>query len=502
MNYNEMIEQYDLEDKYQEIVDLIEMISDEELTFWHIMEKARAYNNLEDDHNGYYLKKSIETLKVLEFELRDDAYWNWIIGYAYFYLDDYSTALYHLRKTELEWDDKDIQDYISTCLKELALPKFEQTFKERCEFIWTSFLKIEEEIRLNTDPSEEELEEEHELLEQLFNKSFPILNFDIERNPDKIKLILSTDSRFSMLYILLYFINKAPKELVDRWDFQIGREAHDEAFLKTVNDTYPSESIKVWIDNEGDFGFNLSLYQEDLAEDYKTIDEYLVFNAALYLLDYSIGELANMVYIDSIEILEEEKDGDYILLSDLKATMIQDHYNFDLDAQIIVDNRKVTGEPTPKEEFHKIRDDIHFISTSLPDLVDNYDDNVHYNVDFFHDHGIVAGFFYYPLISFQNLFDEDYGEAILQSASDLSDSLDDAYGEDFKIMGFEVGDKYAYIQFISFDFNDDFLNKAKTVFEDSIFDFAGFSPFRTLIEPTIVLAKPLDEYFTIKNLRS
>lgn len=115
MNYDEMIKQYDLDNKYQDIVDLIETISDEELTFWHIMEKARAYNNLEDDHNGYYLKKSIETIKVLEFELRDDAYWNWIIGYAYFYLNDYSTALYHLRKTELEWNDKEIQDYISTC---------------------------------------------------------------------------------------------------------------------------------------------------------------------------------------------------------------------------------------------------------------------------------------------------------------------------------------------------------------------------------------------------
>ena len=89
------------ESKQHKIIDALEAIPAQERTPEMDSELARAYNNLADPYKPggkEMLKKSIALLKPHEEYFAGDHYWNFRMGYSYFYLDQEGRALRYFEK--------------------------------------------------------------------------------------------------------------------------------------------------------------------------------------------------------------------------------------------------------------------------------------------------------------------------------------------------------------------------------------------------------------------
>ena len=122
-------------DEYQKIIDALEAIPAEERTPEMDSELARAYNNLADPNKPGgkdMLKKAIALLKPHEEYFEGDHYWNFRMGYSYYYLDQEGRALRYFEKAlEARPDDADTKELIDSCKKGIALPQFSECFRER-----------------------------------------------------------------------------------------------------------------------------------------------------------------------------------------------------------------------------------------------------------------------------------------------------------------------------------------------------------------------------------
>ena len=91
------------EDKHQKIIDALEAIPAEERTPEIDMELARAYNNLADLQSSRRARKllhrALELMKSHEEDTSGETYyWNFRMGYAYYYLDQEGRALRYFEK--------------------------------------------------------------------------------------------------------------------------------------------------------------------------------------------------------------------------------------------------------------------------------------------------------------------------------------------------------------------------------------------------------------------
>ena len=125
------------ESKQHKIIDALEAIPAEERTPEMDSELARAYNNLADPHKPTckeMLKKALALLKPHEEYFEDDYYWNFRMGYSYFYLDQEGRALRYFEKAlEARPDDEDTMQLIDGCKKGISLPQFSECFRDRTE---------------------------------------------------------------------------------------------------------------------------------------------------------------------------------------------------------------------------------------------------------------------------------------------------------------------------------------------------------------------------------
>ena len=101
MDILEQCQKWHEENKFQKIIDALEAIPDEERTPEMDSQLARAYNN-EADHRTpegrAMLKKAIALLKPHEEYFKDDYFWNFRMGYSYYYLDQEGRALRYFEK--------------------------------------------------------------------------------------------------------------------------------------------------------------------------------------------------------------------------------------------------------------------------------------------------------------------------------------------------------------------------------------------------------------------
>ena len=89
------------------------------------------------------LKKALALLKPHEEYFEDDYYWNFRMGYSYFYLDQEGRALRYFEKAlEARPGDEDTMELIDWCRKGISLPQFSECFRERTENCWETFVLI------------------------------------------------------------------------------------------------------------------------------------------------------------------------------------------------------------------------------------------------------------------------------------------------------------------------------------------------------------------------
>lgn len=94
--------------KYDKIINTINKLPNSELNFDLKNQLARAYNNI-----GQY-DEAIRILMTQNLEGNNDAYWNYVIGYAFFYKANFEMALNVFEKS-FSLGRKDTKDYIDKC---------------------------------------------------------------------------------------------------------------------------------------------------------------------------------------------------------------------------------------------------------------------------------------------------------------------------------------------------------------------------------------------------
>ena len=155
MDILEQCQKWHEKGQYQKIIDALEAIPVQKRTPEMDSELTRAYNNLADPHKPTcreMLKKALALLKPHEKYFQGDHYWNFRMGYSYYFLDQEGRALPYFRKAlEKLPGDEDTQKLTDDCERRITLPQFTECFQERTENWWETFAEMEGSLRQMMD---------------------------------------------------------------------------------------------------------------------------------------------------------------------------------------------------------------------------------------------------------------------------------------------------------------------------------------------------------------
>ena len=469
------------ESKQHKIIDALEAIPAEERTPEMDSELARAYNNLADPHKPTckeMLKKALALLKPHEEYFEDDYYWNFRMGYSYFYLDQEGRALRYFEKAlEARPGDEDTKEFIDRCKKGISLPQFWECFRERTENWWETFAEMEAELRQMMDEDKDHTRGA-ELVAQMegaLNQAFDEISFEMGFNGEKYELILTPEGDKVKLFELVYFQKHAPKEVLEHWNILVGRQPLQNIGLRTEDGwDISGDDVQIWLEEQGENSFALSAYCEKLLPMLREA-EGRVWWMLTTLTDQVLGEIPHMRYIDSFDVLEEPRAEPSILMSQLPDALKERGLELSTDPEAYLESY-LGYEMKPNEDPDADwRLDVMAGSTCCVPLINGYLNADNDFMDDLHADGAVAGFFCYPLDTLR----EKEGT---QKIFDFRDKLEELFTtgdgpEVLTLTGGATGLYCGYVDFIAWDIQTA-LQMAKNFFEDSDIPWASFHTFR------------------------
>ena len=464
--------------QYQKIIDALETISAEERTPEIDMELARAYNNLGAPSNRALLKKAIALLKPHEEYFQGDHYWNFRMGYSYYYLDQGGRALpYFRRALEARPDDEDTKRFIEWCEADISRPWFSMCFRERTEDWWETFAEMEAELRQMMDDDKDHTRgaEIVAQMEGALNQAFDEISFEMGFNGEKHELILTPEGDKVKLFELVYFQKYAPKEVLEHWNILVGRQPLQNIGLRTEDGwDISGDDVQIWLEQQGENSFAISAYCEKLLPMLRE-EEGRAWWMLTTLTDQVLGEIPHMRYIDSFDVLEKPKAEQSFLLSQLPDMLKEKGVNLSTDPEAYLESY-LGYEMKPNEDPNADwRLDVMAGSTCCVPLINGYLNADNDFMDDLHADGAVAGFFCYPL---DTLREEEGTEKIFDFRDKLEEVLTTGDGpEVLTLTGGATGLFCGYVDFIAWDIRTA-LQMAKKFFEDSDIPWATFHTFR------------------------
>ena len=469
------------ESKQHKIIDALEAIPAEEHTPEMDSELARAYNNLADPHKPTckeMLKKALALLKPHEEYFEDDYYWNFRMGYSYFYLDQEGRALRYFEKAlEVRPGDDDTKEFIDRCKKGISLPQFWECFRERTEDWWETFAEMEAELRQMMDDDKDHTRgaELVAQMEETLNLAFDEISFEMGFNGEKYELILTPEGDKVKLFELVYFQKHAPKEVLEHWNILVGRQPLQNIGLRTEDGwDISGDDVQIWLEEQGENSFAISAYCEKLLPMLRE-EEGRVWWMLTTLTDQVLGEIPHMRYIDSFDVLEEPRAEPSILMSQLPDALKERGLELSTDPEAYLESY-LGYEMKPNEDPDADwRLDVMAGSTCCVPLINGYLNADNDFMDDLHADGAVAGFFCYPLDTLR----EKEGT---QKIFDFRDKLEELFTtgdgpEVLTLTGGATGLYCGYVDFIAWDIQTA-LQMAKNFFEDSDIPWASFHTFR------------------------
>ena len=469
------------ESKQHKIIDALEAIPAEERTPEMDSELARAYNNLADPHKPTckeMLKKALALLKPHEEYFEDDYYWNFRMGYSYFYLDQEGRALRYFEKAlEVRPGDDDTKEFIERCKQGISLPQFWECFRDRTENWWETFAEMEAELRQMMDDDKDHTRgaELVAQMEETLNLAFDEISFEMGFNGEKYELILTPEGDKVKLFELVYFQKHAPKEVLEHWNILVGRQPLQNIGLRTEDGwDISGDDVQIWLEEQGENSFALSAYCEKLLPMLREA-EGRVWWMLTTLTDQVLGEIPHMRYIDSFDVLEEPRAEPSILMSQLPDALKERGLELSTDPEAYLESY-LGYEMKPNEDPDADwRLDVMAGSTCCVPLINGYLNADNDFMDDLHADGAVAGFFCYPLDTLR----EKEGT---QKIFDFRDKLEELFTtgdgpEVLTLTGGATGLYCGYVDFIAWDIQTA-LQMAKNFFEDSDIPWASFHTFR------------------------
>ncbi len=478
-NLLEQCQRWNAEDRYQEIIHALEAIPAEERTPEMDSELARAYNNwgtLRSDRAA--LKKAIALLAPHEEYFSGDHFWNFRMGYAYYYLDQEGRALpYFRRALEVCPDDEDTREMIGYCEERIALPQFAECFRELTVNWWETFAEREAELRRMMDEDKEHLRgaEIAAQMEEVLHLAFDDISFEIGCNGEKHELILTPEGDKVKLFQLAYFRSHAPEKVLQHWNILVGRQPNPDISLRTdLGWEVSGEDVQIWLEERGENTFALSAYCQKLLPMLRE-EENRVWWAIVTLTDQMLGEIPHMRYIDSLDVLEAPREEPSIPLTELPRKLRELGLDLSTDPKACLESY-LGYQMTPNEDRDADwRMDTIAGSTCCAPLINGYLNADNYQMDNLHADGAVAGFLCYPLCTLQ----EEEGS---QKIFDFRDSLEEALtagdgAEALTLTGGATGIYCGYVDFIAWDLPAA-LDRAETFFKNTHLPWANFHTFR------------------------
>ena len=469
------------ESKQHKIIDALEAIPAEERTPEMDSELARAYNNLADPHKPTckeMLKKALALLKPHEEYFEDDYYWNFRMGYSYFYLDQEGRALRYFEKAlEVRPGDDDTKEFIDRCKQGISLPQFWECFRDRTENWWETFAEMEAELRQMMDDDKDHTRgaELVAQMEETLNLAFDEISFEMGFNGEKYELILTPEGDKVKLFELVYFQKHAPKEVLEHWNILVGRQPLQNIGLRTEDGwNISGDDVQIWLEEQGENSFAISAYCEKLLPMLREA-EGRVWWMLTTLTDQVLGEIPHMRYIDSFDVLEEPRAEPSILMSQLPDALKERGLELSTDPEAYLESY-LGYEMKPNEDPDADwRLDVMAGSTCCVPLINGYLNADNDFMDDLHADGAVAGFFCYPLDTLR----EKEGT---QKIFDFRDKLEELFTtgdgpEVLTLTGGATGLYCGYVDFIAWDIQTA-LQMAKNFFEDSDIPWASFHTFR------------------------
>ena len=469
------------ESKQHKIIDALEAIPAEERTPEMDSELARAYNNLADPHKPTckeMLKKALALLKPHEEYFEDDYYWNFRMGYSYFYLDQEGRALRYFEKAlEVRPGDDDTKEFIDRCKQGISLPQFWECFRDRTENWWETFAEMEAELRQMMDDDKDHTRgaELVAQMEETLNLAFDEISFELGVGGEKHELILTPEGDKVKLFELVYFQKHAPKEVLEHWNILVGRQPVQNIGLRT-NDGWEisGDDVQIWLEEQGENSFAISAYCEKLLPKLQE-EEGRAWWMLTTLTDQVLGEISHMRYIDSFDVLEEPKAEPSFLLSQLPDKLREQGLELSTDPEAYLESYlgyKMEPKQDPDADW---RLDVMAGSTCCVPLINGYLNADNDFMDDLHADGAVAGFFCYPL---DTLREEESSQKIFDFRDKLEEVLTGGDGSEvLTLTGGATGLYCGYVDFIAWDIQEA-LNMAKEFFEGTDIPWAIFHTFR------------------------
>ena len=461
--------------EHHKIIEALESI--EERTPEMDSQLARAYNN-EADHRTLegraMLKKAIALLKPHEEYFEGDYYWNFRMGYSYYYLDQEGRALGYFEKAlEARPDDEDTMQLIDGCKKGISLPQFSECFRERTESTWKDFARQEAQLRRMMDEDKDHTrgQELVDRVEGILNQAFDEISFEMGVGGEKYELILTPEGDKVKLFELVYFQKHAPKEVLEHWNILVGRQPAQNIGLRTEDGwDISGDDVQIWLEEQGENSFAISAYCEKLLPMLRE-EESRAWWMLTTLTDQVLGEIPHMRYIDSFDVLEEPKTEPSFLLSQLPDALKERGLELSTDPEAYLESYlgyKMEPNEDPDADW---RLDTMAGSTCCVPLINGYLNADNDFMDELHADGAVAGFFCYPL---DTLREEEGSQKIFDFRDKLEEVLTGGDGSEvLTLTGGAIGLYCGYVDFIAWDIQEA-LNMAKEFFEGTDIPWAIF----------------------------
>ena len=429
-------------------------------------------------NGSHMIQRAIELLESHEQLLGKSFMWNFIMGNAYFLLNEEGRALKYFEcASEEDPDEFSSKSNIALCIKCLTMPVYERSYRARVLMACLSFADQEREIRRLLDNLDKEGYADR-VLQKLSDIFLPVLPTKrIAAIPHILhyELVFSPDGGDYALHQLLFLKQQFKKIIKRHWNITLGTKASRDISYKRDGIELIGGDVKLWVTKEDDTLFNVSAYCPKLlqtrSENYALASWYLD-----NFIDIAIGEIANMRYIYDLDILDKPKSGKFIYLYELESTLRSKGCDLDISAEQYLASTFKLYNGKPDNNPYKIwREDICAGTTFVPELPECYVTGHNRLLDELHKQGICAGFIAFSLYNF---IGSDRAEKILTFSEKFKEYLTkDGLGDVVKVVGTAVGLGYGYVDVMIWDLRP-FLDAVYDFFNESDIEHVIFHSFR------------------------
>ena len=495
------------EEHFNKVIKALDGIEPNERTPEMDLQLALALTNqgARVKNGSHMIERAIELLESHEQLLGKSFMWNFIMGNAYFLLNDEGRALKYFEcASEEDPDEFSSKSNIALCIKRLTMPVYERSYRARVLMACLSFADQEREIRRLLDNLDKE-GYAHRVLQKLSAIFLPVLPTKrIAAIPHILhyELVFSPDGGDYALHQLLFLKQQFKKIIKRHWNITLGTKASRDISYKRDGIELIGGDVKLWVTKEDDTLFNVSAYCPKLlqtrSENYALASWYLD-----NFIDIAIGEIANMRYIYDLDILDKPKSGKFIYLNELESTLRSKGCDLDISAEQYLASTFKLYNGKPDNNPYKIwREDICAGTTFVPELPECYVTGHNRLLDELHKQGICAGFIAFSLYNF---IGSDRAEKILAFSEKFKDYLTkDGLGDVVKVVGTAVGLGYGYVDVMIWDLRP-FLDAVYDFFNESDIEHVIFHSFRYKVG-TVTIKQTQDDgqthYFGINYVRS